>query len=411
MSDRSCPTRSLVVIGGGAAGFFGAISAAEHGVEDVVILESSREVLTKVRISGGGRCNVTHSCFDPKELIRSYPRGHKNLLGPFHRWQVANTVDWFENRGIELKTEDDGRMFPVTDDSETIVRALQKAAKELGIRWQTRTRVTGITLDEDGTFTIDTDPGEVLKAQNVLIATGGIRTKEARLPVAAVEQETSSPVPSLFTFKIDDERLADLSGLSVSQTTARAVDQETTGPILVTHWGLSGPAILKLSAWAARDLAECDYQFTLTVDWTGGRGGELGSLFEQERKDHGTRSIRKRSLVEGIPGRLWHHLCRAAGITDEQTWAQLARSESDALIAQLTRAEFAVTGKSLNKDEFVTCGGVPLDEVNLKTMESKTTAGVYYAGEVLDIDGITGGFNFQAAWTTGRLAGLAIAER
>lgn len=401
----------LLVIGGGAAGFFGAITAAEHGVENIVILESTREVLTKVRISGGGRCNVTHACHDPKELVSSYPRGHKNLLGPFHRWQSADTVQWFEDHGIPLKTEDDGRMFPVTDDSETIVRTLQQAAKEFGIRWHLRTRVTQITREEDGTFTVVTEPGAVFHAQRILIATGGIRTKEARLPVTALEQLTTDPVPSLFTFKVDDERIADLPGISVPDATARAAGMETSGPILVTHWGLSGPAILKLSAWAARELAAGNYRFTLTVNWTGRLSADaVARLFENERAAHGTRQLRKRSLVAGIPVRLWQNLCAAAGIADTQTWAQLSRQDSQALAQQLTASEFAVTGKSLNKDEFVTCGGVPLDEVNLKTMESRRTPGVYYAGEVLDVDGITGGFNFQAAWTTGRIAGEAVAN-
>lgn len=403
--------RDLIVIGGGAAGFFGAITAGEAGVTDILILERGPEVLTKVRISGGGRCNVTHDCFDPRELVRSYPRGEKNLRGPFHRWQAADTVTWFEEHGVELKVEEDGRMFPVTDRSETVINCLTGAARSLGVTWRTRCGADRIRKVAEG-FEIETTTGEVLRARHLLIATGGIRSKEARLPMEALGHAMEAAVPSLFTFKIKDRRLADLMGVSVPGAVVNARKWTAEGPLLITHWGLSGPAILKLSAWGARDLAEADYRFTLKVNWTGTETPEsVAEVFARHRRDHGIWKVLKRSLFEGITKRLWQRMCETAGVTDETTWATITKEHSQRLARELVAAEFRVDGKSLNKDEFVTCGGVPLDDIELKTMESKTVPGLFFAGEVLNIDGVTGGFNFQAAWTTGRLAGLAVAER
>jgi predicted Rossmann fold flavoprotein len=399
----------LVVIGGGAAGFYGAITAGEMGVPEVLILEKGAEVLTKVRISGGGRCNVTHHCFEPRELVENYPRGKKSLIGPFHRFQVSDTVEWFESRGVELKVEGDGRMFPVTDDSKTIIDCLTKAAREAGVEWRTRCGVESIVKTEAGYFEMVTSTGETLQAKNVLVATGGIRTKQARIPAEDFQHALDPAVPSLFTFKINDSRLKDLPGVSVPNATVHAGKQVTTGPVLITHWGLSGPAILKASAWGARSLAEIDYQFELRINWSGSETEEtITGIFKNERQNHGSRKVLKRSLIDGVTRRLWQSLCEAAGIADEMTWAKLTRDQEKALIGQLIEARFKVLGKSINKDEFVTCGGVLLKDVNLKTMESKATPGLYFAGEVLDIDGVTGGFNFQAAWTTGHLAGMAI---
>jgi len=399
----------LVVIGGGAAGFYGAITAGEMGVPEVLILEKGAEVLTKVRISGGGRCNVTHHCFEPRELVENYPRGKKSLIGPFHRFQVSDTVEWFESRGVELKVEGDGRMFPVTDDSKTIIDCLTKAARETGVEWRTRCGVDSIVKTEAGYFEMVTSTGETLQAKNVLVATGGIRTKQARIPAEDFQHALDPAVPSLFTFKINDARLKDLPGVSVPNATVHAGKQVTTGPVLITHWGLSGPAILKASAWGARSLAEVDYQFELRINWSGSETEEtITGIFKNERQNHGSRKVLKRSLIDGVTRRLWQSLCEAAGIADEMTWAKLTRDQEKALIGQLIEARFQVLGKSINKDEFVTCGGVLLKDVNLKTMESKATPGLYFAGEVLDIDGVTGGFNFQAAWTTGHLAGMAI---
>lgn len=401
----------LIVIGGGAAGFFGAIAAAEQGVDRVLILEKSKEVLTKVRISGGGRCNVTHDCLDPRELVKNYPRGHRSLHGPFHRFNAADTIAWFEDHGVTLKTEADGRMFPSSNTSETIVNCLTSAARQAGIEVRTRCKVAGLkTLDDKG-YEVLLDNDSSLKAKQVLIATGGLRGAEARDTVREAGHEFSTPVPSLFTFHIDDPRLADLQGVSVPAAEVSAKGMEMSGPVLITHWGLSGPGILRLSAWAARDFADCDYHFPLKVNWTGSlRSDEVEKILTRERNANSTRSIRKRSLIEGITIRFWGRLCEAADIADGLTWANLTKQQTQNLVRQLCAAEFQVTGKSTNKDEFVTCGGVHLKDLNLKTMESKAHPGLYFAGEVLDIDGITGGFNFQAAWTTSYLAGNAVAE-
>jgi predicted Rossmann fold flavoprotein len=405
-------SQRVIVIGGGAAGFFAAITAAEYAATEVLILEKGPEVLTKVRISGGGRCNVTHACPDSRELVGSYPRGFRSLLGPFHRWQVADTIAWFENHGVALKTEEDGRMFPITDDSRTVIDCLTRVARNLGVKWRTQCGIAAISRTPAGGFQLTSEGGEIFETACLLIATGGIRSGPARLPVTAVGHAMASAVPSLFTFKIDDPRLSDLQGVSVPFAKVRAEKWASSGPLLITHWGLSGPAALKVSAWGARSLAECGYEFELRVAWAGNFDREqLAAILTQERQQHGARKVLRNSVIEGITKRLWQRLCGAAGISEEQTWATLTREESRRLVEELADGRYAVRGKSLNKDEFVTCGGVHLKDVNLKTMESKLTPGVFFAGEVLDIDGVTGGFNFQAAWTTGRIAGEAIAQR
>lgn len=396
----------VIVIGGGAAGFFGAIAAAEEGC-DVLLLERGKEVLSKVRISGGGRCNVTHNCFEPGQLSEAYPRGKKSLRGPFSRWQPEDTVRWFEERGVALKTEEDGRMFPTTDQSQTIIDCLLAETKRLGVTCRTGCGVTALRrVDEK--FQVETAGGWE-RADTVLIATGGARMGAARKPLEDLGHSMMPPVPSLFTFHIDDERLQELPGLSVNSAHLEVGKLKTEGPVLITHWGLSGPGILKLSALGARELADCDYRFELKVDWTGGL--EERALIEQMeavRRDSGARKVRARSVFAGIPRRLWDRLCAVSGIQEETTWANLKKDEHRELNSQLRSARFPVRGKSLNKEEFVTCGGVPLKEVSLKTMESKVVPGLYLAGEILDVDGITGGFNFQAAWTTGWIAGKAM---
>jgi len=405
------PVSSVVVIGGGAAGFFGAITCAEHGVKDVLILERGPEVLDKVRISGGGRCNVTHACFEPTDLVESYPRGRTSLLGPFYHWQASQTIEWFESRGVSLKTEQDGRMFPVTDDSQTIIDCLTGAARELGITYRTRCGVKKVGLGAADNFRVETGSGEELDASAILVATGGIRSGAARKPLADLGHAFEPPVPSLFTFQIKDERLEDLQGVSVANSSVRAGKLASEGPILITHRGLSGPAILKLSALGARELAARDYQFGIRVDWTGGKGADaFAAMIRKERRGHGARKVMTRSPLPQFPRRLWERLATAAGVTELTSWSNLTRDQERGLADQLLDGRFEVGGKSLNKDEFVTCGGVRLPDVNLKRMESKLVPGLYFAGEVLDIDGITGGFNFQSAWTTGRIAGEAIAQ-
>ena len=400
----------VIVIGGGAAGFFGAITCAEHGVEEVVILEKGPEVLEKVKISGGGRCNVMHACFDPGKLIESYPRGRKSLLGPFHHWQASDTLEWFQSHGVELKTENDGRMFPITDDSRTIIDCLTKAASSSGVRWHTRCKVQNVRLGLAEGFIVETSSGETLEAANLLVTTGGIRSGAARKPLTDLGHRFAPPVPSLFTFQINDKRLAGLQGVSVQCSSVRTGQLRSDGPVLVTHRGLSGPGILKLSALGARELAKKDYKFELRVDWTGGKGpDDFASKIQDQRRNHGARKVMARSPLEQIPRRLWERLSSAAGVTEATSWSNLTKSQERNLTEQMLDGHFQVQGKSLNKDEFVTCGGVPLHDVNLKTMESKSVPNLYFAGEVLDIDGITGGYNFQSAWTTGRIAGRAIA--
>lgn len=401
--------RDLIVIGGGAAGFFGAITAAEEGVPDILILEKGPEVLTKVRISGGGRCNVTHDCYDPRDLVQSYPRGSKNLRGPFHRFQPADTITWFENHGVELKVEPDGRVFPITDSSETIIQCFTETAAKHRVTWRTHCGVEEVRKTSEG-FELHTSVGKIYRTRSLLIATGGIRAKDARLPAENLSHQLSNPVPSLFTFKIGDPRLSDLMGVSVPNATVKAESLESSGPLLITHWGLSGPAVLKLSAWGARTLSDLNYQFWLQINWTGNETPDsLSQIFHQIRKDHGIWKINKRSPIEGITKRLWQRICQIAKIPDDITWAKVTKTQTQKLIEELTAARYRVDGKSLNKDEFVTCGGIDLNHLDLKTMESKEVPGLYFAGEILNIDGITGGFNFQAAWTTAHLAGRAIA--
>lgn len=398
----------LIVIGGGAAGFFAAIAHAENGGGSTLIVERASSVLAKVKISGGGRCNVTHACFEPKELTKNYPRGSKALLGPLHRFGVEDTIGWFRSRGVELKTEADGRMFPTTDRSQTIIDCLERAASSAGVEVRTGCGVREIARGE--IFAIDTDRGENLETRRVLIATGGTRLAAGARLVAQLGHSLEPAVPSLFTFKIRDPRFEGLPGVAVAETECRVVGSKlvSSGPLLITHHGVSGPGVLRLSAWGARDLAAMDYRFTLQVNWL--PGVDVAEVFRGQRESAGKQRVETRSPFPKIPKRLWVRLIAAAGIAPEQNWADLTKGKRKALVAELTRAEFEVGGKSLNKDEFVTCGGVRLKEINPTTMESRLCSGLYFAGEVTDVDGITGGFNFQNAWTSGHLAGVAAAS-
>ncbi|MEP1124814.1 MAG: NAD(P)/FAD-dependent oxidoreductase [Ilumatobacter sp.] len=400
----------LIVIGGGAAGFFSAITCAENSGKSVLILEKSSQLLQKVKISGGGRCNVTHACFEPRELSRSYPRGEKSLIGPFHRFGAADTVEWFGRRGVVLKTEADGRMFPDTDSSQTIIDVLLDAAEAAGVRVHTSEGVTSVVRNEDA-FGVATDAGRSYTAANVLLATGGTRNHAGDELAGRLGHALAPATPSLFTFKVDDPRLEGLLGLSVSPADViiRGSRLRSRGPVLITHWGLSGPGILKISAHGARDLAELDYRFDISVNWL--PDTDPAEVVAEKRLDDAKRQISTRSPFDTIPKRLWVSLLAAAEIPDATTWAQLAKKDANRLLGQLTDSTFAVTGKSTNKDEFVTCGGVALDEIDFRTMESKLVPGLYFAGEVIDVDGITGGFNFQNAWTTGFHAGSDIAAR
>lgn len=409
--------RQVIVVGGGAAGFFGAITCAEANPEcSVTIYEATAHPLAKVRVSGGGRCNVTHACFDPRELVKRYPRGSRELLGAFHRWQPRDTVEWFESRGVALKTESDGRMFPITDNSETIVQCLQDAARKAGVRIVTQVGVKAVERIESDAkpaprFKITLTTSDVVTCDCLLLATGGNKTNAGFEFARRFGHTIEPPVPSLFTFHVKDPRLQDLSGVSVevAATVVRGTTLKESGPLLITHWGLSGPAVLKLSAWGARILHDCDYQFILAVNWAPQfRSEQLVAALEQARAANPKKQLGTWCPV-GLPLRLWERLIAAAGLQLTAIWTNVSGASLRALAAQIGNGEFAVNGKSTFKEEFVTCGGVKLSEVDFKTMESRLVPGLYFAGEVLDIDGITGGFNFQAAWTGGYLAGRAMA--
>lgn len=418
--------KRVVIAGGGAAGFFAAIACAEADpAAEVTIYEATAHLLAKVRVSGGGRCNVTHACFDPRELAKRYPRGGRELLGAFHRWQPRDTVEWFQARGVALKTEEDGRMFPVTDDSQTIVDCLLGAARKAGVRVVVQTgikEVDGALRAPSGEttrgahgppFRITLTSGEVVSADRLLLATGGNKSNTGFAVAAQLGHTVEPPVPSLFTFHVDDPRLKELSGVSVPEaaTAVRGAPLKERGPLLVTHWGLSGPAVLKLSAWGARLLHDCDYRFTLLVNWAPACNPEtLRAELERARAANPKKQLGTWCPV-GLPLRLWEKLLWAAGLKPDSTWANLSSAGLRALAAQVGEGEFAVSGKSLFKEEFVTCGGVRLDEIDFKTMESRLVPGLHFAGEVIDVDGVTGGFNFQAAWTGGWLAGRAMAGR
>lgn len=396
---------NIAVIGGGAAGFFGAISCAEANPAcRITIFERGKSVLEKVRISGGGRCNVTHACFEASELVKFYPRGSRELLGPFRRFGPEQTVEWYAAHGVTLKTESDGRMFPESDDSQTIIDCLTRTASRLGIRVLTGARVERIKPAEGG-WRIGSEVFD-----KVLVATGSSPSVWQWL--ADLGHPIVPPVPSLFTFNTKDIRLKDLAGISAPEAALRIPGTKLSakGPLLVTHWGLSGPAVLKLSAWGARELEALGYKFPLEINLTGMPDTQSVMEYLQGYKsENGKKSAAATALFQ-LPTRLWQHLVAAAGIDHAKRWGDLNKSEMQALATQLSAAVFQITGKSTFKEEFVTAGGVSLKALNFKTFESNVCPGLYLAGEVLDIDGVTGGFNFQAAWTGGYLAGRGMSE-
>ena len=411
----------LVVIGGGAAGFFGAIAAAEcNPVAQITLLERSPNVLGKVRISGGGRCNVTHACFDPATLISYYPRGSRELRGPFTRFQPRDVIAWFESRGVALKTEGDGRIFPVSDNSATIVDCLVEAAKQTRVQVRTNVPVMGIepfktsqvseTCDVSAQFTIEVRDAPALHADRLLLATGS--NAQGHAWARALGHTIVPPVPSLFTFNSVDERLHELAGVAVARATVSLIDIGSgpqTGPVLITHWGLSGPAVLRLSAWEARALHNAQYRAALRVNWLADwHEDDVVERLNACKRENGARHVATHSPFSELPLRLWQRLVHAAQIFDEQQWAKLPKANLLKLAEQLGRGVFQIQGKGVFKDEFVTCGGVALSEVNFKTMESRIQPGLCFAGEILDIDGVTGGFNFQNAWTTGWIAGNCV---
>ncbi|MEX1239793.1 MAG: NAD(P)/FAD-dependent oxidoreductase [Cyclobacteriaceae bacterium] len=396
----------LIVAGGGAAGFYGAIQAAEmHPGLKVLILEKSTKLLSKVRISGGGRCNVTHRCFDPVKFSRHYPRGEKPLRLIFKKYDASKTVAWLASKGVELKTEDDGRMFPKSDTSETIIDCFLQQAKKLNIKIQTGEGVEGIKRSED-VLKIITSPGKVYTAWGVLIATGGSPKEEPYSFIRNLGHTIRPPVPSLFTFNDSGKRFTDLMGISVPNAEVRIATTKlkNQGPLLITHWGLSGPAVIRLSAWAAEYLHSVYYNFTALVSWIGpAREETIRDFLQSQKISRSKQKIYSKTLFE-LPQRLWVRLCELAEIPEEKIWGEIAQKSLNKLLEYLIKCPFEIKGKTTFREEFVTCGGVDLAEVDMETMESKKVKGVFFAGEVLDIDGETGGFNFQAAWSTAFLA-------
>ena len=396
----------IIIVGGGAAGFFTAINIVEKNPKlKVAILERGKTVLEKVRISGGGRCNVTHACFVPNDLVKFYPRGEKELRGPFHQFCSGDTIDWFEKHGVALKIEDDGRMFPVSDSSQTIIDCFLLATQKLGIQVLTGQSVQSIFKATDY-WKVETN--HEIFACDKLIMTTGSNPKIWEM-LTQLGHSIVPPVPSLFTFNIKDARIKDLMGLSAfANVKVKGSKLEASGPLLITHWGMSGPGILRLSAWGARELFDKHYQFTLEVNWLNEISFEEAiDILKNLKQEHAKKAVNKKSPFE-FPNRLWENLVLASNIDTDTKWADLSKKQLTNLANQLTHGEFQVNGKSTFKEEFVTAGGIDLKEINFKTMESKLHHNLHFAGEIVNIDAITGGFNFQNAWTSGFIVANAI---
>lgn len=396
----------IIIVGGGAAGFFTAINCVEKNPKlKVAILERGKTVLEKVRISGGGRCNVTHACFVPNDLVKFYPRGEKELRGPFHQFCSGDTIDWFEKHGIELKIEDDGRMFPVSDNSQTIIDCFLSATQKLGIQVLTGQSVQSIFKAEDY-WKVETNH-ETFACQKLIMTTGS--NPKIWDMLAQLGHTVVSPVPSLFTFNIKDTRIKDLMGVSAfAKVKVKGTTLEASGPLLITHWGMSGPGILRLSAWGAIILAEKKYQFVIEVNWLNDATfEETMDILKELKQEHAKKVVGKKSPFD-FPNRLWESLVLASNISYETKWADLTKIQLTNLANQLNNGQFQVNGKSTFKEEFVTAGGINLREINFKTMESKLHNNLFFAGEIVNIDAITGGFNFQNAWTSGFIVAQSI---
>ncbi len=405
-------TKTLVVIGGGAAGFFCAINAArQNPLLTVIILEKQNKLLGKVKVSGGGRCNVTHKCYEIAELVKSYPRGQQFLKKAFHWFNANHTISWFAERGIELHIEPDGRMFPTSNSSQTIIDCFTAEAAKYGVQIKQSTEVVEV-LPFNQQWTVTTK-NNTITADYICIAAGGYATVDKFSWLQKLGHSIAPPVPSLFTFNLPKNPITELMGLAVTKVSVKIAGTkwQSNGPLLVTHWGLSGPAILKLSAWAARDLANTQYKFRALINW-------LGDISENQLREKWLvlrQSIPSQKLTSrnpfGLPTRLWQFLLDTAEVTEKVRWGELTTVTQNKLIQLLTAHAFDVNGKTTFKEEFVTCGGIQLQEVDPNTMESKKQPNLYFAGEILDIDGITGGYNFQNAWTTGWIAAKSISDK
>jgi predicted Rossmann fold flavoprotein len=409
--------KKLIVVGGGAAGFFCAINAAEKNPElEVIILEKSNKILSKVRVSGGGRCNVTHACFSISEMINNYPRGSKFLKQAFHHFFTNDTIEWFEKRHVKLKTEIDGRMFPESNSSETIINCLLREAGNRKVQIMMNREVAGVEIFESlgskHTFRIILKDHSIIEADFLCIACGGYPKADQYNWLSAFGHCFEKPVPSLFTFNIPENSITELMGISVENALLKISGTKLAqnGPLLITHWGFSGPAILKLSAFAAKNLAEMNYNFTLSINWLGNQNeNSLQEKFRSLRNEFASKNIINNNPFN-LPRRLWQYHLKCCGINETIRWADLSSKNQNVLIKQLCSQKFEVKGKTTFKEEFVTAGGIKLNEVDAVTMESKKVPNLFFAGEILDVDGITGGFNFQHAWTSGWIAANAIAN-
>jgi len=397
----------VAIIGGGAAGFFSAISAkTNHPTAEVVLLEKTDKPLAKVRISGGGRCNVTHACHGTRKLASNYPRGERFLRKAFEQFAVKDTVDWFAQRNVDLKTEPDGRMFPITDDSRSVITALMNEAEKLKVQIRLKCGVTGIEKAGNGfQLNLTNDRAELF--DRIIVTTGGHPKPEGYAWLRSLGHAIVPPVPSLFTFNMPEDPIRELMGVVVpARVRIIGTDVESSGPVLITHWGMSGPAILRSSAWGARLLQEKGYNFTLQINWLSGMSEDQARQFLVE---HATEFDRKQignANPFDLPKRFWSFVLNNVGVSAERIWSEVTKKDKNRTIDLLTNDRYNVRGKTTFKEEFVTAGGISLEEVSPTTMQSVIVPGLYFAGEVLDIDGITGGFNFQAAWTTGHIAGL-----
>jgi len=391
----------VVIVGGGAAGFFAALNIAEKNKNaEVIILEKSNKLLYKVEISGGGRCNVSHQCFEPSVLVKNYPRGNKELLSVFMKFQPLDTINWFEKRGVPIKSENDGRMFPSSNTSSSIIDCFLTLAKKLKVVVETSCEVECLHKNEDNTWLVTTSKNQKIIANKVVVCTGsGLRMWKL---LEALDHPIETPIPSLFTFNIKEEQLNKLMGISITNASIhiKGTKLQSTGPLLITHWGISGPAVLKLSAWGARELANFNYKFEVVVNWTGMlKTDEVKEIILLMKKDFPKKQLSNSPLF-GFTSRFWLYLLHRIHIDDTKKWADISATEMNKLTQNLVNTEYSVMGKSTFKDEFVTCGGVSLKKVDFKTMESRQHKNLFFAGEVLNIDAITGGFNFQAAWST-----------
>lgn len=404
--------KNLIVIGGGAAGFFCAVNAARMNRSlKVTIVEKTSKLLSKVRVSGGGRCNVTHACFEISNLVKRYPRGTNFLKKTFHQFNTTHCVTWFEERGVKLKTEADGRMFSITDNSQTIIDCLLREANKYGVEIVMNAEVKSLKREGEE-ITLQVSGDKVLRADYVCVACGGYPKSTMFDWLTRLGHSIESPVPSLFTFNMPNNSITALMGVSVEKATVKIIGSKLSdeGPLLITHWGLSGPAILKLSAWGARELADKNYHFNMLVNWLSGHNEQsLRENWQTLRNERSSQKIGNRNPFN-LPSRLWVYLLNESGINEDIRWADLPGKEQNKLIKNLTAQEFEVKGKTTFKEEFVTCGGIKLSEVDANTMQSKLVPNVFFAGEILDVDGITGGFNFQHAWTSGWIAAKVIGE-